>query len=176
MPPAFGQGNKRSPASQVVAAKNLTDDFAKSALRVLKMIEAETGEPSLAQNGGILVPRTTNQAIDDLDVDAETKTDQAVVSVLHRFFIAKLEHNTAVSILSSMADSALVLAHHRDGPSQVSDIVSQSPTVAKINAQESACSSELESALRSRNYHEVPACTKEALEIETPKTLDVSVK
>jgi hypothetical protein len=77
--PAYGQGTKHSPAPRNVASKNLTDNFAKSALRVLKMIQAETEEPSLAQNGGVLVPRTTNQAIDDLDVDAETKTDQAVV-------------------------------------------------------------------------------------------------
>jgi len=156
--------------------QNLKDDFAKSSLRVLKMIEGETGEISQGPDGSTRVPRSTSQALDDLDVDAQSKDDQAVVSVLKDFFLARVTDNMYIEILSTMAHTTLLVAGLPRGPLQTADLVSKSPTVVKIGSIESACSLGLEAALRSRNYQNVPACTQAALNVDMPKEFDVAIQ
>jgi PEGA domain len=164
---------KKNTATDPAAIQNLKDDFAKSSLRVLKMIERETGKMSKGQDGGYLVPRATSQAIDDLDVDAETKADQSIVSMLNDFFEAKVMDNLIISTISTMAQTALLTANLPRGPLQVSDLVAKSLTVVKIHSNEAACSSELDAALRARIYHVVAACTATALNAVIPEELDV---
>ena len=52
----------------------LKDDFAKSSLRLLKMIEGETGSFQMSPSGALLVPHATHEALDNLDVDAQSKS------------------------------------------------------------------------------------------------------
>jgi hypothetical protein len=172
--PSIAQTVANDPAA--AASSNLKDDFAKSGLRVLKMIEGETGESNIGSDGSLLVPRSTSQAIDNLDVDAQTKDDLEVVRVLQVFFRAKINHNVDIHILSMMASNALLAADLPRGPLQVSDLVAKSPTIVKIHSNEVACSSELEAALRARKYREIAACSEEALAVVTPKTLDVPLQ
>lgn len=75
-----------------------------------------------------------------------------------------------------MAHTVLIEKNLPRGPLQVSELVSKSPTVAKIDRQEFACSSDLEAILRARKYHDVAACTTAALDVEAPKELDVDVQ
>jgi PEGA domain len=164
---------KKNTATDSAAIQNLKDDFAKSSLRVLRMIESETGDMSVGRDGSVLVPRSTNQAINDLDIDAITKEDQEVVNALQVFFNARLLHNLDIQILATKAKIALMVADLPRGPLQVSDLVAKSPTVVKIHSNEAACSSELEAALRARIYHVVAACSATALNVESPKELDV---
>jgi hypothetical protein len=163
----------------------LKDDFAKNALRVVKKIEAETGGLSMGSDGGILVPTVTNQAIDDLDIDAQTKADHAVVQMLNDFFLAKLGYNMKIRTISALVSAASIhLAtvsigtdspRRRLSPLEVADLVAKSPTVLLIHVKESACAESLELILRARTYKKIDVCSEESLSVTTPKELDVSV-
>jgi hypothetical protein len=184
-------------ATPTAATQNLKDEFAKSAFRVLRMIEGESGEGGMSSDGRMTVPRETNQAISDLDIDAQTKEDQAIVKVLNDFFLAKTAHNTQISILSEKAKWALYAARQAAAPPisqdwrhpatespleqqlrniQPSDVVAMSPTVIAIHDKEAACSAGLEAVLRARNYQEVASCHGDALEVPTPDKLDVPIE
>lgn len=96
--------------------QGLNDEFAKSSLRVLKMIEGETGTFQIGTNGGLLVPHATHQALDNLDVEAQSKSERTVSGVLLTFFNALLAHNTSIAAISSMVSLAISQSDsYRDG-------------------------------------------------------------
>jgi hypothetical protein len=147
---------KRTATSTHHAAQNLKDGFAKSALQVTKMVDGETGKTSLGEDGSMLVPRETDQAIDDLDVDAQTKEEIEIVRMLNAFFMAKLSHNMRAHILSLRLETGSVSA------STVSAIVET------MHTKDAACSDGLEAVLRARSYHDVEACSDTALTVPIP--------
>lgn len=188
LPCAAQTSAKHTSAPTHDTTHNLKDDFAKSAFRVLRMVEGETGEFSLGEDGSILVPKVTNQATDDLDADAQTKEEMAVVDAVNTFFLARLHDNMTIKHISALIEAASLDAN-RDSidkvgadnapplltPLQIADAVSKSPTVALIHVKESACSEGLEAVLKERSYHEVSACSKDALAVPSPKALDLPV-
>ena len=151
---------------------SLKDEFAKSSLRILRMIEGETAAVEEGADGSLLVPRATQDALDNLDVDAQTKPEQAVVGVLNAFFTARLTHNTSIAAIAAKISLSLSGKDTYQDEDQralrVSELVSKDPAVAEMRDKESACSTQLEAELRSRRYHALPACGKEALAVETP--------
>lgn len=163
------------------ASQPLSDVFAKNALRTLRMIEGEASSAEIAEDGGILFPRATTEALDNLDVDARTKAEQSVASTLRTLFTARMVHNTTIGAISSK----IGLAYQDKHPDAYNDplrvikiagIVSTSPTVIRMHSVESACSSDLDALFRARKYHAVASCDQAALDIQSPKTLDVVVE
>jgi hypothetical protein len=162
----------------------------------LRAIEAETGKAGTSQDGGLTVPRATNQLVDDLDIDAQTKEEQAVVKMLKDFFVVKVSHNREIDNLSIEAEERLKIALYDSmGPPsqdwrklpvfsprtqhleklQPSDVVAKSPTVISIHTKEAACTDALEAMLRSRNYQAIEACHLDALSVPVPDRLDVDM-
>jgi hypothetical protein len=138
------------------------------------MIEKETKGYELAPNDSALVPSGVGGALSDLGAKAQADKERAVVAVLHTVLDAKLSHNTTLSTLSHLATAALWdCADCSRGPSQVAAVVSRSSTTLAIHSKESACFQALESMLHSRNYHPVPECSKDSLEVPTPTKLTV---
>ncbi len=156
----------------------LKDDFAKSSLRVLRKIEGETGAFQLSPSGGLLVPHATHEALDNLDIEAQSKSEQMVSGVLLTFFNARLAHNNSIAAVSSMVFLAISESDsYRDSaPERIAAITSKSPAVREMKIKELACSTEIETLLRNRKFHSIAACTETALTVVTPKTLDVSVQ
>ena len=154
----------------------LSDAFAKSALRLLRMIEAETGALTTSKDGGYLVPRATSQAIDDLDVDATSADEVAIVSALKQLFSARTLNNLSVSTFYTLADAELISAGQPRGTANITSLVRESPTVLQIHRQEAACEAEMEAALRSRLFSSAPACSEKALDVVVPKDFDVWVQ
>lgn len=160
-----------APAATAPAAtaptQNLKEDFAKSVFRVLRKIEGDTSYGGISQTGEVTVPREINQAISDLDIDAQTKEDQAVVKVLNTFFNAKASHNMQIALLSKKVEILQEFCYNK---SVFDNAVSESPMVAEIQAKEAACTGGLEAVLRARNYHDVEACSSTAQAVPGPDT------
>ena len=176
--PCLVQATTKKP-TQHSTQPPLKDSFAKSSLRLLKMIDGETGSFDVGADGAIVGPRLVQQAADDLDVDAETQSEQLVSRVLQTFLTARLMHNTSIGAISAkvglaMSGTAAYSAPTRD--LRISQIVAKSPTVLSMQEKESACSTEIETQLRARRFHETAACSSEELAVATPVTLDVSIR
>ncbi len=156
----------------------LKDAFAKNSLRVLKMIEGETGAFQLSPSGGLLVPHATHEALDNLDIEAQSKSEQMVSATLLNLFHARLAHNSSIAVVSSLVSLAISQSDsYRDAtPERIAVTTSKSPAVEEMKAKESACSTEIDTLLRSRKFHPIAACTETALTVITPKTLDVSIQ
>jgi hypothetical protein len=158
-----------------VSAQKLKHAFAAHSLKALRMIEKETQGYQLAPPDSALVPSSVGAALADLGTKAQADNEKAVVAVLHTVLDAKLSHNTTMSTLSHLATAALWdCAACSRGPSQMAAVVAGSPTTLAIHSKESACFQALESVLHSRNYHAVPECSKDTLEVPTPARLVVS--
>lgn len=149
-------------------APRLPDAFGRSAFRVLKMIEGEAGRP-IVSGGHTLVPRETNQAIDDLDADAATADERTVVTELHTVFDAKLRHNEVLHLLSLRAHADLVTRGVNSGPADVLEAVQNSPVVVEIHSKETLCFTELEAALRGREARQTASCDRPALHVSLPE-------
>lgn len=99
------------PSSQY-SSPALTNSFAKSGLRLAKMIEGEQGAYDVGSDGGIQGPRMVQQAADDLDVDAQSKTDKLVSTTLQTFLTARLMNNTAIGAISAKIGLATAGGSH----------------------------------------------------------------
>jgi hypothetical protein len=73
----------RTPGHQS-ANQNLNNDFAVAGLKALRGIEGTLGMPSI-ENGGIAVPRATQELIDNADAEARATEEKAVVKLLNKF-------------------------------------------------------------------------------------------
>lgn len=152
----------------VAAHAQLPDDFSRSAFKVAKMVEAEAGQYSLSDSGGILVPKETSSAINDLDADAATKDEQAVVSTLRAFFMSRLEHNMTLRTLKLRAETLLISKNLPRGSVNVAELAATSPTVSAIHDKESQCANEIDEALRTRKWREIAACAEDQQIVTTP--------
>jgi hypothetical protein len=125
----FAQTTAKADPREAVppSAGTLKVDFAKSSLRTLKMIEGETGQFTIGQDGGFLVPRHTSEAMDNLDLDAETSIDTAVVKTLNDFLTARLMNNTGIATFHARARLALTVKNLRSGDLEISALLSKAP-------------------------------------------------
>jgi hypothetical protein len=166
--PTLAQTPSKTANQQAVSRRGtqspLKDEFAKSSLRALRMIQGETSAFTVGQDGSLLVPRVTQDVLDNLDADAQTKTEQAVVGVLNTFFIARLTHNTFISDISAKINLSLsgkqneyLYMDEDQRALMVSGLASKDLAVAEMRNKELACSTQLEATLRSRRFRELPA-------------------
>lgn len=151
----------------------LPDDFARSAFKVLKVIEGETGQLSQAADGSILVPRDTKTAINDLDADAATADEQLVVHELDAVFNRRLEHNTELAIAAMTASNYLMIHGQSRERADVAALVAKLPQVAAIHQKEAVCFQDMEATLRSRSVDPIAACSKESMTVPSVETSDV---
>jgi hypothetical protein len=141
----------------------LNDDFAKAGLKSLRAIEGETGSIEAMDGGGVGVPRQTQEFIDNLDAEARTTKETALVVIFNRLFMFHLlitaKEHTAYSEWhsnSTMIDFERRTADSRYDPT--ADTTNEAAytkakaDIVELRARESSCSDALETVLRSRSY------------------------
>ena len=79
----------------------LKESFAKASLRVLRVIEGELGSFDIGADGEIDAPRLSQQACDDLDVDAQSTTERLASDTLQTLLKTRLMHNTGIASISA---------------------------------------------------------------------------
>jgi len=124
------------------------EQFAKAGLRALLAIRGETGTAT-SSNGGVLVPRRTQELIDDAEVEASTSVELTMVTWLKALFLKRLNDNDFVS------------------RGQTDDFRESMAKVLTIG--EAACGDQLEKILRSRVYSRPRACEDKPSQSEKPK-------
>lgn len=143
------------------AAKNLSDTFAKSALRALFVVDSDYLAFDSPGTVAFQMSRDSNKAISDLDADATTKQEQQVVQTLSGYALQKSVNNLARKAVYSMAEVYLI-RHPMDGR----ELLKRVTALKTMDDTENACSTSLEAALRQRSWHTLPACSNDALTVE----------
>jgi hypothetical protein len=154
-------------------APRLPDDFARSAFKVAKLIEGEAGEYR-SGTGGVLVPKFTKIALDDLDADAATPDEQLVVQELKSALVGKLSHNTQLSTAAILAESYLKFHAQNHERSDVNALVSRIPQTIAMRQKEAACFEQLETKLRTRDTSPVTTCSTAAMTVPNIEISDVT--
>jgi hypothetical protein len=78
---------------------SLSEAFSHAALKALSSVAGEMGRPSML-NGGVTVPRRTQEAIDEASSLALTPEEQQVVKGLNDFYLVRLKNNMARELFS----------------------------------------------------------------------------
>lgn len=145
---ASNSGAQHKSGNTAAPAQNLSDDFAKAALRALNAINGEPGVPS-AEGGHISVPRATQQSIDDADAEGRTVENDAVISLLNKLFLLKLVTNQQRAII-------MLNGYDPQSIAKASAEADADPYIRDNSMRLGACSSALDSILRQRNLAAVP--------------------
>ena len=144
-----GGSNSRKP--------NLSDDFAKAALRALNSIKGSVGQLSFS-NGGISVPRQTQEAIDSADAEARTPEEKATVAALNQLHTDRLRNNMTREIIKG----GMGMSNPSYSPYQsvremdANTAAAKHPTIINLNRRESACADALDAMLRARYFSGQP--------------------
>lgn len=146
-------------SKQAVVSVTLTDEFAKSSLRVLRKVEEETEGYEVSSDGSMLAPRLTQEALDDLDIDATSTAEQAVVHTLQLGLTAHLMDNTSIAAIVSE-----IGLYEAEGYGE-SDlhIVEGRAAIHEMKLKESSCYLPLEEMLRGRKFRAIPNCSEAVL-------------
>src|ERR1035438_8551833 len=159
--PGISQTAHKPTTNSPPAPKNLSDTFAKSALRALFTVNRDYLAFDDPGTPGFEMSREAHKAVSDLDADATTKQEQEVVSTLSGYDLQKDLNNLARKAVYSMAEVYLI-RHPMDGR----ELLKRVTALKTMDDTENACSTSLEAALRQRSWHTLPACSNDALTVE----------
>jgi len=166
--PCIAQEAKAKKVPQRTIQAPLKDDFAKSSLRVLKLINGETGSYDVGADGGIVGPAAVQESVDNLDADAQSKSELLVSHVMQGFLTARLTHNTYIQTISAHVGLLMVGTDDDYKATReliVADKVAKTPSVIAMKEKESACSTQIETLLRLRKFQDIPECSHDALSV-----------
>jgi hypothetical protein len=128
--------------------QNLNDEFSKASLRA---IDGELHTANLT-TGRLVVPRDTQELIDNADSDARTVQERAVVKLLSDLFLLKLAINRN---RDSFRKSAEAFSDIVDAGT-LATVADSQPATKDMLARQSACSNALDSILRMRTLVDTP--------------------
>jgi hypothetical protein len=152
------------------AAKNLSDTFAKSALRALFVVNSDYLAFDSPGTVAFQMSRESDKAVSDLDADATTKQERQVVETLSGYATQKSLHNLAKKAVSAEADLNVVRPFM-----DRSDVLNRVTALKSMDEKEHACRTAFEAALRARSWRTLPACSDEALHVEIPSVSEKPV-
>ncbi len=161
--PGISQTAHKSNTTTHPAAKNLSDTFAKSALRTLFTVDSNYLSLDLPDTVELQMSRELNKAVSDLDADATTKPERQVVETLYGYATQKSLHNLAKKAISAEADLNVIRPFM-----DRSDVLKRDTALKSMDEKELACRTAFEAALRARSWRTLPACSDEALDVKIP--------
>ena len=118
---------------------NLSDSFAKTALRALTAIQRDASTPDYGKGAKVL----DNNAVDNADAQARNVNEKAVVALLRTFYFARLTNNMRRDRIERLRES---------------EKIEGDPTLQTINQWENECVNVLDAMLTARVFQSTEAC------------------